>query len=499
MTPTPAAAETDAWLDALRRLSVEDMLLPVLLQLGLIILAARLFAVLFRRLGQPSVVGEIAAGLFLGPSLLGSRWLAALPGGDFFHEQVYNGVFHPAVGELGPALSDQVLGWMLTLLSQLGLVFLLFLIGLEFDFGHLRRQGKSALAISLAGIALPFALGLAIAPVLRPFVGDVDPVGFALFLGTALAITAIPVLGRILMELNVTRTRLGAITISAAAVDDAAGWVLLATVAAVVRAEFSPWKTAAMAGETVAFVLAMVFVARPLLRRWARRALRPGDGEISVNGLAVLLAVLFACAIATNLIGIFAVFGAFLLGAVLSGEHQFRRAVARRLRDFVTAFFLPIFFAYTGLRTDLGSLGTWQLWLLCGLVLAAAVVGKLAGCGLAAWLAGHTPREAACVGAMMNTRGLMALVVINLGKSLGVIPDSVFCMLVLMALATTLMTTPLLLRLMRGTELEANVLQSGFGGRQAAAGGVRFAGEGVAPAAPRALSPAAGGEAPGDL
>src|SRR5262249_50820793 len=153
-------------------------------------------------------------------------------------------------------------------------------------------------------------------------------------------------------------------------------------------------------------------------------------------------------------IGIFAVFGAFFLGAVLSGEHEFRAAVNRRLRDFVTAFFLPIFFVYTGLRTDVGSLGTWWLWLLCALVTAAALVGKAGGCGLAARLSRYSPRESLCVGALMSTRGLMALIVINLGKDLGVVPDSVFCMLILMALATTVATTPLVLRFMRGTELE---------------------------------------------
>src|SRR5262249_44916622 len=161
-------------------------------------------------------------------------------------------------------------------------------------------------------------------------------------------------------------------------------------------------------------------------------------------------------------IGIFAVFGAFFLGAVLSGEHAFRQAVGRQLRDFVTAFFLPLFFAYTGLRTDVGSLGSATLWALGGLVLAAAVVGKFGGCGLAAWLSGLPAREAACVGAMMSTRGLMALIVVNLGKDLGVVPDRVFCMLVLMALLTTVMTTPLLLRLMPGTELESHILRSGF-------------------------------------
>jgi Kef-type K+ transport system membrane component KefB len=206
----------------------------------------------------------------------------------------------------------------------------------------------------------------------------------------------------------------------------------------------------------------MVLVVRPIAHRWADGALRRGGGELAIMDLAVLLAAVLAASIVTNLIGIFAVFGAFMFGAVLSSHAEFRDAVSRRLRDFVTAFFLPIFFTYTGLRTNVGALENVQLWLLCGLVLAAAIVGKLAGCGLAAYLTGIRRREAACVGVMMNTRGLMQLVVINLGYELRVIPPSMYCILVLMALVTTVMTTPLVLRLMRGTELESHVDASGF-------------------------------------
>jgi Kef-type K+ transport system membrane component KefB len=447
-----ALARPEHWLHALKHTSVEEVFLPVLFQLALIIVVARVFALLFRRIGQPSVVGEIAAGLVLGPSLFGRLF-----------PQAFAAIFHPEVPGMPFELSDALLGWILTTLSQLGLVFLLFLIGLEFDFSHLRWHGKSAFAISIAGVALPFGLGIGLALWMHPLVAPTVPaLGFTLFLGTALSITAIPILGRMMMELHITRTRLGAITISAAAVDDAGGWILLASVAAIVGSNFEPMRIVLMAVETVGFALVMVFVARPLLARWVRFALRRGDGEISVNSLAVLLAILFACSITTNLIGIFAIFGAFILGAVLSGEAEFRAAVNRRLRDFVTAFFLPIFFAYTGLRTNVGELGTWQLWGLCGLVSAAAIVGKFGGCGFAAWCSGFSPRESACIGALMNTRALMALIVINLGKDLGVVPDSVFCMLILMALLTTIMTTPAVLRLMWGTELEPFILRSGF-------------------------------------
>jgi Kef-type K+ transport system membrane component KefB len=447
-----ASSGTDAWIHALRHTSIEQVLLPLLLQLIVIILAARLFAALFRRIGQPAVVGEIAAGLILGPSVLGRLF-----------PDTFNAIFHPAVAGMPAELSNPLLGWMLTTLSQLGLVLLLFLIGMEFDFSHLRRRGRSALTISVSGVALPFALGIGLALVMQPFVvGDVSRLGFALFLGTALSITAIPILGRMMMELGITRTQLGALTISAAAVDDATGWILLAAVAAFARAEFNPGTSLLMVAQTVGFAVVMIFVAQPVLRSWARRTLRRGRGQIGLNTLAVLLAMLFSCAIVTNLIGIFAIFGAFFLGAVLSAEQEFCQAVSRRLRDFVTAFFLPIFFTYTGLRTDIGTLGSWELWLFCGGVLVAAIVGKLGGCGLAAWLSGLSAREAACIGTMMNCRALMELIVINVGYDLGIIPPSVFCMLVIMALVTTFMTTPVLLWLMRGTELEPHIRQSGF-------------------------------------
>lgn len=454
-----ADPETDTLLEGLRHLPIEELLLPVLLQLVVIILAARLFSRLFRWLGQPNVVGEIFAGLVLGPSLLG--WL--FPG-------VEAAIFRPPLPGIPPEVSDLILNRIFSVLSQIGLVFLLFLIGLEFDFGHLRYHGKAALGISFSGVALPFALGLALAPVLLPHLefhpaskGEPLPaVAFALFLGTALSITAIPVLGRMMMELNITRSRLGTITIAAAAVDDATGWILLAAVAAVARAHFHLLHTLIMVGETVAFALVMIYLVRPFLVSLTRSMLQEGDGELSINALALLLAMIFVGAIVTNLIGIFAVFGAFFMGAILSGETELRRAIARRMRDLVTAFFLPIFFTYTGLRTNVGTLNSPDLWLLCALVLAAAVVGKVGGCGLAAWLGGVAPREAACAGVMMNTRGLMELIVINLGYELRVIPPSVFCMLVLMAVLTTVMTTPLLLRLMPGTELEPYIRGSGF-------------------------------------
>jgi Kef-type K+ transport system membrane component KefB len=268
-----------------------------------------------------------------------------------------------------------------------------------------------------------------------------------------------------MMELNITRTRVGSITITAAAVDDAVGWILLASVAAVVRSNFDPLETGRMVGLTVGFALAVFLVARPLLVRYFASALRTDRGELSPTAFAVLLVALLLSALATNLIGIFAVFGAFALGAALSGREELRRAVSAKLHDIVTGFFVPVFFTYTGLRTDLGGIHGAATWLVCGAVVAAAVTGKLVGCGLAARVSGFSWREAGIVGAMMNARGLMALIAINVGYELGVVPRSLFSVLVLMALVTTALTTPLLLWLRKGTEIEGPIARSGFLGR----------------------------------
>lgn len=423
----------------------EAVLFTVLVQLMAIILAARLFAALARRVKQPGVVGEIAAGLVLGPSCFG-----------YFFPDLSQRVFDPAVSD--------VFG----VLSQLGLILMLFVVGLEFDFSHLRLHGRAAVGVSLAGIALPFALGVGLGHLVHPYLEPnhagqpVSELGFLLFMGVAMSITAIPVLGRIMIELGITRTRIGALTISAAAVDDACGWILLATIASIVQAEFHVWHTVRMIAETLGFFLAMVVVVRPLLKRFIRKAIQQGQGDLGPGSLSVVYAAVFLSALATNLIGIFAIFGAFTLGTVLSDEPQLREIMGRHLRNFLTVIFLPIFFTYTGLRTDVGTLHTAGHWLMFLAVLACAVGGKLGGCGLAAWLGGQSPREAFCIGTMMNTRALMELIVINLGRDLGVIPDSVFCMLVFMALATTVMATPLLLWAMRGTELEPHVVRSGF-------------------------------------
>lgn len=457
---TPLLADSTA-AESLARLDVERLLLPVLVQLTVIIAAARACGALARRLGQPAVVGEIAAGLLLGPSLFG--WLAP---------EWFAAVFRPALPGVEQPLADAMLPKVFTVVAQFGLIFLMFLVGLELEPGHVRDHGRAVVLIALAGLAVPFALGAALGLVIHPHLephpiaGAATPAGVATFTGLTLSVTAIPVLGRIMLELNVTRTRLGAVTLAAAGISDACGWILLATAAALIRSKFDPLGTLRMVGLTLGFGLATWFAARPVLVRYFAYSLRTSGGRFSATALAVLLVSILLAAVATNLIGIFAVFGAFALGAALSDQPDVHRAAAAKLRDLVTSFFVPVFFTYTGLRTDISTLHGGTLWLLCGVLTAAAVAGKLAGCGLAARLGGFTWKESGIVGAMMNARGLMALVAINIGYELGVVPRSLFCMLVIMALATTVLTTPLLLLLRKGTELEKPIAQSGFPGKE---------------------------------
>ncbi len=445
--------------NALARLDIETLLWPVLVQLAVIIAAARLFGALARRVGQPAVVGEIVAGLVLGPSLLG--WLAP---------ELFSTLFRPALPGLDPTLADATLAKVLGVIAQLGLIFLMFLVGLELDYQHLRGRVRSVGAIALSGIAVSFPLGLAITPLVM---SRLDPnwdghgarwssSGTGLFLALTLAVTAIPVLGRITTELGITRTRVGVVTLAAAGLSDALSWVLLAGIGAAVRASFDPVSLLGMLGGACGFVLFMVLVARPLLVWYFTTGLSRNPGGVGLDAVAVMFVALLLAAGVSSLIGVFAVFGAFVCGAILSDQEALRAAATSRLTDIVNGFFVPVFFTYTGLRTDLTGLSGAAVWPVAGLVIVVATVGKLFGCGVAARISGFSWKEAGVIGAMMNARGLMALVAINLGYELGVVPPSLYAVLVLMAVVTTALTTPVLLALRHGTELEEPIRASRF-------------------------------------
>jgi Kef-type K+ transport system membrane component KefB len=405
----------------------------VLIELTVIIAFARLGGLAFKAIGQPVVCGEIAAGLILGPSLLGGLF----PGlsASVFSEQT-NEAF--------------------TVLSQIGLILLLFLIGIDFEFRHLRAHRGKPIAISAVGISVPFALGLALGLLMHSTVAPSIPkFTFALFIAMALSITALPILGRIMIEFGLNKTPLGVLTITSAALDDAIGWTLLAFIVGIAKSHADVGRALLMALETIVYAAVLFGPVRPLIIRWAKSAMRRGEGRIKQTDFALLLVLLLGSSLITNQIGIFSIFGAFMFGAVLSSEEEFRDAVLARLNDFVAVFFLPIFFTYTGLRTDIGSMSGLALWGFCGLVIAAGIVGKLGGCTLAARATGLPWRDASMVGVMMNTRALMALIVVNVGLEAGILNKSAFFMLVAMAVVTTYMTAPLLRRLLARAPAES--------------------------------------------
>jgi Kef-type K+ transport system membrane component KefB len=401
----------------------DALLAHLLVQLAVIVAFARLGGIAAKRLGQPVVCGEIAAGLILGPSVLGNF----LPG-------------------VSAEIFSKDTAQAFTALSELGLVLLLFLIGIDFDFQHLKAHKGKPFVVSAVGITVPFALGLGVAQVIHSEVApsDIDKLTFALFIALTLSITALPILGRILIEFGLNRAPLGVLTITSAAVDDAIGWILLALVTSIATTGADWGKVGLMMVETIGYAVFIFVIARPMLKRWARSAVRRGDGVLALNDLAVLLVLLLCSGLITHEIGIFAIFGAFMLGAVFHDETEFRQAVLMKLNDFVTVFFLPIFFTYTGLRTDIGSMSGALLWAMCGLVVAAGIAGKLGGCTLAARATGLPWRDSCMVGVLMNARALMALIVINVGLTVGILSSTAFFMLVMMAVITTFMTAPLL-------------------------------------------------------
>lgn len=396
-------------------------LLLLIVQIGVVLVAARACGWLCRRIQQPQVVGEMLAGILLGPSLLG--WLAPEMSGFLFPKA---SLVH------------------LNTLSQVGLVLFMFLVGLELDPKLLRGRGHAAVVTSHVSIIAPFFLGSILAVHLYPQLSDasVSFQGFALFMGAAMSVTAFPVLARILAERNLVRTKVGAVTIACAAVDDVTAWSILAVVIALVRTdalEAPLWVT--LAG-SLAYVGAMLFLVRPALRRL--EAAYHHRGGLTQDMLALVLLLALASAWTTEWLGIHALFGAFLLGAVMPKDRGFVHDIGAKLEDFTVVFLLPLFFANAGLRTSIGLVSGPEMWSFFGLIMLVAVAGKFGGSTLSARITGLSWREAGALGVLMNTRGLMELVILTIGLEIGVISPALFTMMVMMALVTTAMTTPFL-------------------------------------------------------
>lgn len=397
-----------------------DLFLLVL-QIAVILLVARIVGSLFRLVGQPRVVGEMAAGIILGPSVLG--WAA--PG--------FSAIVFPQAS----------LGY-LNALSQVGLVLFMFLVGLALNPNELKDLGHAAVLTSHASISVPFVLGGALALYLYPRLsnGGVSFVSFALFLGAAMSITAFPVLARILSERKLLSTRLGTIAISCAAVDDVSGWCVIAAILVLIRASKHATPLWLTLGGSLAFALFVLYAARPLLRCFERSFHR--KGQLDDNNVALLMLLVLGSALITERLGIHLLFGAFLLGAAMPKDQAFINCLLEKFESVTVVLLLPLFFAFSGLRTSIGLVHGGRMWLYCGLIVFVAVAGKLGGSLAAARVSGLDWRESAGIGILMNTRGLMELVILNIGLDIGVISPALFSMMVLMALTTTFMTTPLL-------------------------------------------------------
>ena len=393
-------------------------LLALVVEVLAILVAARIAGSVFRRIGQPSVVGEMVAGVVLGPSVLGIL------------APEFSAVVLPPAGL--PYLN---------VLSQLGLIMFMFLVGLSLDPGELRHRGRAAILISHVSIALPVFLGVALSAQLYGFLSppNVGFSGFGLFMGAAMGITAFPVLARILAERGMLRSPAGVLATTCAAVDDVTGWTLLAVVVTTVRGpnlSHPLWLT--MLGPAI-FALLMVTLVRPLLRYVFPPGEPPSDRTVASSMLLAL-----ACAAATEYLGVHLLFGAFLAGAIMPRRPELVDHIVQRVETVTNVVLLPLFFAYTGLRTQIGLVHGSDMWMWTALIVLTAIGGKLGGSIIAARVSGSRWREAGALGVLMNTRGLMELVALNIGLDVGVISPAVYSMMVIMALVTTIMTGPLL-------------------------------------------------------
>jgi Kef-type K+ transport system membrane component KefB len=405
-------------------LALEKMLLLLCADLAIIIGASRVFGWLFGKVGQPPVVGEILAGVILGPSLLG---------------RLYPGAIHAMLTPKTTAV--------LSAMAQVGLILLMLLIGLEFPFDRLRQAARASTLVAAAGIVVPFAASYALAGYLFDLApGSAPKLAFRLFFATAVSITAIPIMGRILIHTRLTRTRMGLTSITAAAIDDVFGWILLGAVVSMVTHGKADLGALGISLVGV-IVLAVGFWAVGRYGLSRMRVARAPGGGLFPGMLAAVLVCVFAAATATNALGVFSIFGGFLCGIAGSFNRDLAEGIRASIGDLVSVLLLPIFFVFSGLRTDMGSLGADpRLWIALLLVVAVSCASKFGATALAARASGLPWKEALSIGLLMNTRALMALVVINIGADMGVLSPATFFWLVAMALFTTVITTPILVR-----------------------------------------------------
>ncbi|WP_433834089.1 cation:proton antiporter [Flavobacterium anhuiense] len=416
------SVESNHWKDFLHSMieNLQHPLAILLAQIVTIILVARLFGWFFRKIGQPSVIGEMIAGIVLGPSLVGM----------YFPE--FSAALFPAAS-LGN----------LQFLSQIGLILFMFVIGMELDLKVLKNKAHDAVVISHASIVIPFALGLSLAFFIYETYAPlgVEFSSFGLFMGIAMSITAFPVLARIVQERGMQKTKLGTIAITCAAADDITAWCILAVVIAIVKAG-SLSSSLYVIGMAILYVIIMLKIVRPFLKRVGD--LNATRESLNKPVVAIFFITLLISAYASELIGIHALFGAFLAGAIMPENNKFRNIFIEKVEDVAIIVLLPLFFVFTGLRTQIGLLNDPELWKITGLIILVAVVGKFFGSALAAKFMGQNWKDSLAIGALMNTRGLMELVVLNIGYDLGVLSTEIFTMMVIMALVTTFMTGPAL-------------------------------------------------------
>ncbi|WP_294233758.1 cation:proton antiporter [uncultured Chryseobacterium sp.] len=392
----------------------------LLAQIVTIILVARLFGWICMKIRQPSVIGEMIAGIVLGPSLLGM----------YFPE--FSAFLFP----------KESLG-NLQFLSQIGLILFMYIVGMELDLSVLRKKAHDAVVISHASIIIPFALGIGLSYfIYKEFAPEgIQFTSFALFIAIAMSITAFPVLARIVQERNLQKTKLGTVVITCAAADDITAWCILAAVIAIVKAG-SFESSIYVILMAIAYVFLMIKIVRPFLKRIGD--LQAGKNTINKPMVAIFFLTLILSAYATEVIGIHALFGAFMAGAIMPENAKFRTLFIDKVEDVALVLLLPLFFVFTGLRTQIGLLNDSHLWITAGFIILTAVIGKFAGSALTAKFLGINWKESLTIGALMNTRGLMELIVLNIGYDLGVLSPEIFAMMVIMALFTTFMTGPML-------------------------------------------------------